>query len=301
MRRSQAELIAEVRSLREELRRAKVAQGKTMPGGMGGAGSGSGGDMGGASSGSGGGMGRARSGSGGRIGGAGSGFGGGIGAAGSGFGGGMGGAGSGFGGGMGAAGWSFGGGMGGAGWSIGRSPANLGTGGGGGGVGGLPKPTIPSIESGEIIAVQSSGGDKVWAQSVEGGAWRLYRVSKGVKASPIFSRNVLALMMEGPEVTQVVAFDSASGEWLPQNLREPAKGQVAPIVGQNLAAYAVGRFVYAFSAPAKRWEVLELGEGAKPSPIVSPTYIKVEDGSHLHLFSAGTGRWSDLDTEADNQ
>ena len=90
---------------------------------------------------------------------------------------------------------------------------------------------------------------------------------KGVKATGILSDSVLTLMMEGPEITQIVAFDSASGEWLPQNLREPAKGRVIPIVAQDMAAYAVGRFVYAFSAPAKRWDVLELVEGAKPSPI----------------------------------
>ena len=72
-------------------------------------------------------------------------------------------------------------------------------------------------------------------------------------------------------------------------------------MGQGLAVYAVGRHVYAFSAAAKRWGVLELAEGSRPNPILGlgNAYIKVEDGSHLHIFSLKTGRWSSLDTKAD--
>ena len=142
-----------------------------------------------------------------------------------------------------------------------------------GGAEGFPKPSIPTLESGKIIAVQSPGRDRIWAQSVETGTWQMYRVPQGVKATAILTPDVLALMMEGPEITQIATFDTVSGEWTPQDLREPAHGKVVPIVGQGLAVYAVGRHVYAFSAPAKRWGVLELAEGAKPYPML---------GQHIH-------------------
>jgi len=169
-----------------------------------------------------------------------------------------------------------------------------------GGAAGFPKSLIPTLESGKIIAVQSPGRDRLWAQSVEAGDWLMYRVPQGVKATPILTPDVLALMMEGPEISQIATFDTVSGDWIAQDLREPARGKAVPLVGQGMAVYAVGRYVYAFSAPAKRWDVLELAEGAKPFPILVTTYIKVEDGSRLHIFSLKTGRWSSLDTKADH-
>ena len=175
LRRRQAELIAEVQSLKEELAKAKAAQGPPIFGMRGRGGGGMG----------------------------------------------MGGPGMGMGG---------GGGMG-----MGGPPGN-------------PGSTIPTVASREIIAVPSSAGDKVWAQSLKGGDWKLYRVPEGVKATIILSGNVLALMMVGPEIRQVVVFDAASAEWLPQDLREPVTGRVQPVIDQDLAVYNTGRFVYAFSA-----------------------------------------------------
>ena len=186
---------------------------------------------------------------------------------------------------------------------MGMGGPGMGMGGGGGmGMGGPPRnpeSTIPAVASAEIIAVPSSGGDKVWAQSLKGGAWKLYRVPTGVKATIILSGNVLALMMVGPEIRQVVVFDAASAEWLPQDLREPVTGRVLPMINQDLAVYSTGRFVYAFSALAKRWDVLEPAEGPRSVQFYS-THFQVMVGSRLHIFSAWTGRWSHLDTEAEN-
>jgi RNA polymerase sigma factor (sigma-70 family) len=168
--------------------------------------------------------------------------------------------------------------------------------------GGAQRPGILTIESERIIAVPSPSKDKIWAQSIDGGVWKAYQVPAGVKTTPILSKALLLLMMEGPTVNQVAAFEAQSGEWFIQELKEPAKGKVWPIVSPDLAAVTVGRFVYAFSAPAGRWDVLELAEGAKvPFPIVGMNYIKVEDGMNLHIFSSRTGRWSSLDTKGDGR
>jgi hypothetical protein len=163
------------------------------------------------------------------------------------------------------------------------------------------KPSIPTIESEQIIAVPSPVRDKIWAQSIDGGVWKAYQVPAGVKATPILSKALFVLMMEGPTINQIAAFEAESGDWFTQDLREPAKDKVWPVVGPDLAAVTVGRFVYAFSAPARRWGVLELAEGAKPFPAVGTNHIKVEDGTRLHVFSARTGRWSGLDTKGDGR
>ena len=157
----------------------------------------------------------------------------------------------------------------------------------------------PTVASAEIIAVPSSGGDKVWAQSLKGGAWKLYRVPKGVKATIILRGNVLALMMEGPEISQVVVFDSASEEWLPQDLREPVKGRVIPIIDQDLAVNNTGRFIYAFSALAKRWEVRELAEGPSSVQLYSNA-LPGHGRQPPACLQRRIGRWSHLDTEAEN-
>jgi hypothetical protein len=65
-----------------------------------------------------------------------------------------------------------------------------------------------------------------------------------------------------------------------------------------MAAYAIGRRVYAFSSEAKRWDTLELPEGAAASPNVGSDAIICEHNGHLHVFSVKTGKWEDIDTRA---
>jgi hypothetical protein len=69
-------------------------------------------------------------------------------------------------------------------------------------------------------------------------------------------------------------------------------------LSNELAAYGLGRRVYAFSAGARRWDVLELPEGAEAIPVVGPLSITVENGPHLYVFSGKTGKWTDIDTRS---
>jgi hypothetical protein len=44
--------------------------------------------------------------------------------------------------------------------------------------------------------------------------------------------------------------------------------------------------------------VLELPEGAQASPAIDSDSIRVASGTHLYLFQSGTGKWTDIDTNA---
>jgi len=71
-----------------------------------------------------------------------------------------------------------------------------------------------------------------------------------------------------------------------------------PILSQSMAAYGIGRRIYAFSPVAKRWDVLELPEGAVAKPAIGNDAITCEHDGHLHVFSVKTGKWEDIDTRA---
>ena len=82
-----------------------------------------------------------------------------------------------------------------------------------------------------------------------------------VEVTPISGQDILALGLNGSKITRIAVADLASGTWHPQDLRQPAEGRVSPIVGPGVAVYTLGRYVYAYSATAHRWDVAELPEG----------------------------------------
>jgi hypothetical protein len=101
-------------------------------------------------------------------------------------------------------------------------------------------------------------------------------------------------MLTGDRITQVAAFDPKTAEWYTQTLREPAQGQVQPVVGSGLAVYAVGHRVYAFSPTSHKWGVLELKEGSQPTPILYSKFATVTDGDRMYLFSPKTAQWTEI-------
>jgi hypothetical protein len=69
-------------------------------------------------------------------------------------------------------------------------------------------------------------------------------------------------------------------------------------VGQGIVVYGLGRHVYAFGSEAKRWDILDLPEGARANPIVSPGSARVQVDGVIHEFSATTGKWKHVDPRA---
>ena len=146
------------------------------------------------------------------------------------------------------------------------------------------------------------------------------------RVTPILSgSDLVSLMLDGPKITRLYLFSLKDWKWYPQDLKEPVAGTVAPSVGHSVAGYAQGRYIYAFSAGAKRWSILELPKEApaqpelrgttgvslglqphrRPDPghvqagmSVTPDSIVVEYDGHVHEFSGRTGEWKHIDFRA---
>ncbi|MGC8643172.1 MAG: hypothetical protein ACP5XB_25205 [Isosphaeraceae bacterium] len=110
--------------------------------------------------------------------------------------------------------------------------------------------------------------------------------------------NAVALMVSGKKITRLAAATKATGDWIPVDLREPVEGQAMPIVGNGVVVYGLGRYVYAFSSQAKRWDVLDLPQGASAMPSVGNQTARVEHDGQIHEFNAATGKWNHIDMNA---
>jgi hypothetical protein len=89
------------------------------------------------------------------------------------------------------------------------------------------------------------------------------------------------------------------GRWYPHDLSEPAIS-ATPIIGDKMAVYALGRYVYAFGAGAGNpgWDVLELPKGSQPMLSVDSDGLRIGHGSHIYLFENWSHKWTDIDTNA---
>ena len=162
------------------------------------------------------------------------------------------------------------------------------------GGGSPPRQTLTTLQSDDYIIIHKPKSDTVAAYSTETGEWTSYEVPKGTDVLPLAGPDVVALMGTGDEIGQIATYVPAIGKWYPIDLKEPAVSKAAPIVGPHLATYPIGRRVYAFSAQARAWDVLELEKGAKPVPIVFNNRVTVEHDDHLYIFSVKTGKWTDF-------
>jgi RNA polymerase sigma factor (sigma-70 family) len=184
-------------------------------------------------------------------------------------------------------------GMGGRGMGMGGYP------GGGMGMPGMAgKPARYLMGSG-IVLMTSPEGDKATAYSIETGETKSIRLfdAKEPKHTviPVMGLGIAAYYLEGPKINRIVAYSADDGTWYPQNLKEPVE-KAQPLISNKLLAYGLGRRIYAFSAVAKRWDILELPEGSNPQPSVGFDLVTYEQDDHLYIFSAKTGKWADLDT-----
>ncbi len=119
-----------------------------------------------------------------------------------------------------------------------------------------------------------------------------------VEVTPVAGQALLALALSGPKITRIAVADLVSGTWHPQDLRQPAAGNVSPIVGPGVAIYTVGRYAYGYSVHAHRWDVAELPAGLPAVPVVERDGATVQGRGHIYLFSARTGKWEHIDIRA---
>jgi RNA polymerase sigma factor (sigma-70 family) len=122
------------------------------------------------------------------------------------------------------------------------------------------------------------------------------------------SQGLVALSLKGAEFTRIDVYDTGTHEWTTQDLREPVKGDFSPIVSMNTVSYRSGRFLYIYSAIARKWSVLELkredaGMQGLNGPSFLPSYpdasgkMIIADGDVIHMYDVKTGEWTEIDTK----
>ena len=111
------------------------------------------------------------------------------------------------------------------------------------------------------------------------------------------ARGLLALELQGDKISRIAVLNLENKTWYPLDLREPVEVAM-PSVGAHAVSYSLGRRIYAFSARAKRWDVLEFPEGTHPAMIVTSASFTYQVKGHLYTFDEETGKWNDLDTNA---
>jgi len=123
-----------------------------------------------------------------------------------------------------------------------------------------------------------------------------------------------------PRLTQIALFDIGRFQWSVQDLVEPWEERImlAPVIGEKVAVYVIGPYLYAYSAEVGRWDILKLEKRVPPRgdawleqrpgfgdsrlsiAQVEPITIEndvaaVSQGGHLHVFPAKTGRWQTVE------
>ena len=151
------------------------------------------------------------------------------------------------------------------------------------------------------IIVASPAGDRVTlidletkrSQSLELGASK----DASLEVMPVLDleKHVVALALKGPKITRIAVADLAGGTWHPQDLREPVEGRAMPVVAPGLVVYHLGRYAYAYSAEAQRWDVVELPERLRAEPDVGPKGATIEGHGHIYSFIPKTGKWEHID------
>jgi hypothetical protein len=171
-------------------------------------------------------------------------------------------------------------------------------GGGFGGRGGGPRVDlevqISHVGTNTLIGVETPEKDGVKVYSIEDGSWSEYRAPKGIRVRPCGTGTYIGIMPEGPKITQLAAYSELTKAWVTLDLKESVEGKLwGPIITPFGPVYTAGRRVYAFSAVASKWGVLELPEGAEPHPMTTVRVATVTHGDRLYIFNPKFGRWDD--------
>src|SRR5262249_37608133 len=131
---------------------------------------------------------------------------------------------------------------------VARAQQGLGFDGNGGNRGADP-PLFVRLDN--FIVVISPRGDEGASFNVQTKKTDRLRLSqpgdRRLQVTPITGPGVVAFHLRGSRITRLAASDTVTGALIPQDLREPFKGEAVPIVGPDVVAYVIGHHAYAFS------------------------------------------------------
>ena len=122
-----------------------------------------------------------------------------------------------------------------------------------------------------------------------GGTWQKLSLPPGIKATPLWAGDVLALVIKGKTIDHIAAFSASSGKWSKQHLLTPVEDEIHPAIGPGCALYQSENDFYAFSSMQGKWGVLHLEGDEKPRAEITPNSIRVLQGNKLYVFALRVG------------
>ncbi len=153
---------------------------------------------------------------------------------------------------------------------------------------------------GDLIFVTSPGGNKVSILDTTTGKAKALTLSSSKDHKPWFVGLSMigggfgALQIQGAGVSRIAAYSNRL--WYPIDLVEPTDSAV-PIIGNRLAAYTIGRRVYAFSAASGRWDFIEVPKGMAPQVTLKDGSVEFTHDGHLYTFSLLSPKWVDTNLD----
>lgn len=162
----------------------------------------------------------------------------------------------------------------------------------------LRRSAVPQmLEIGRFQIAISASGDKLVARDTQSGETAtlelLASAEEPLRVTTLASSGLVALHIEGENIRKLAALSLSDGKWYPIDLVEPVQGKASPVASAEVVYYQLGRRLYAFSAKANRWDVLETPEGVSSfhSASNAALSLRYSNGS-IHKFSAETGKWT---------
>jgi hypothetical protein len=159
-----------------------------------------------------------------------------------------------------------------------------------------------SFRQGNSLFVFMPGGNRVAIYDLETKKSQAIELAGSKDApigiSPTVGQDLLALNLNGSKITRIAVAELPSGTWHTQDLRQPVEGRASPIVGPGVALYPLGRYAYAYSTRAHRWDVAELPEGVRATPSLAIDGVTIQGRGHIYLFSTAIGKWEHIDLRA---
>jgi RNA polymerase sigma factor (sigma-70 family) len=125
-----------------------------------------------------------------------------------------------------------------------------------------------ALKSGPLIVVASAPHQLTFYNALNGKS-NIFEIPEGVVAEPLANPTIAVLAMHGKEIPRVAAFAAENEAISVLELEEPVSGAIIPVIGKGLAAFAVGKHVYAYSGPVDSWGVIERDEDTGTMPVVT--------------------------------
>jgi RNA polymerase sigma factor (sigma-70 family) len=159
------------------------------------------------------------------------------------------------------------------------------------------------FDNGRFILVTSPQGDRVALYDRNNRKSKTLRLpvaaASGQVVTPVWADQIIALQIKGPKISRIAVYDIDHGRWSTHDLRELVD-EAKPLVLDYMAAYKLGRYVYGFSVPRERWDVVELAQGSQAIVGIGSDHHKVtvRAGSHLYEFHDSSESWQHFDFNA---